>query len=99
MFAKLTALVSNQPSFPYNIGKLHTHAWGSGWSHYEGTAKEDGSVVSIFKMSSTSPSDRALLAARNGVKRLKTVRGGLSLRESYRMHPLYVIPVSLLVGF
>ena len=73
MFAKLTALVSNQPVFPYNIGKVYGDAWGSGWSHCEGTTKEDGTPVSIFKMSSVSTSDRTLIAARNGIKRLKMV--------------------------
>lgn len=73
MFAKLSALVSSSPTFPYNLGKAFGVAWGASWTHYQGTTREDGSAVSIFKVSSTSANDRTLLAARNGVKRLKMV--------------------------
>lgn len=74
MFAKLTALVSSSPAFPYNLRKAYSVAWGGSWTHYQGTTREDGTAVSIFKVSSTSSNDRVLQAARNGVKRLKMVR-------------------------
>ena len=73
MFAKLTALVSSSPAFPYQLGHAYDVAWGSGWTHYKGTKKEDGSSVSIFKLTSDSAQDRRLAAARNGVKRLRMV--------------------------
>ena len=73
MFAKLTALVSSGPTFPYTLGEAYGAAWGS-WTHFRGKAKEDGAAVSVFKISAASKSDPKLQSARNGVKRLKTVR-------------------------
>ncbi len=73
MFAKLTALVSSSPTFPYQLGDAYEDAWGSGWTHYKGNKKEDGSLVSVFKLTSDSPHDRRLVAARNGIKRLRMV--------------------------
>ena len=73
MFAKLTALVSSGPTFPYTLGEAYRAAWGS-WTHFRGKAKEDGAAVSIFKISAASKSDPKLQSARNGVKRLKMVR-------------------------
>ncbi|KAF6143030.1 hypothetical protein GIB67_041098 [Kingdonia uniflora] len=58
---------------PYNIGEPYGSSWGS-WIHYRGTSKDDGSPVSIFSLSGTNPQDGHLCAARNGVKRLRTVR-------------------------
>lgn len=58
---------------PYNIGDPYPSAWGS-WSHFQGTSKDDGSPVSIFSISGTNAQDGHLAAARNGVKRLRTVR-------------------------
>lgn len=58
---------------PYNIGDPYPSAWGS-WSHFHGTSKDDGSPVSIFSISGTNAQDGHLAAARNGVKRLRTVR-------------------------
>ncbi|WCJ20096.1 N-terminal kinase-like protein [Euphorbia peplus] len=59
---------------PYNIvGDPYPSAWGS-WSHHRGTSKDDGSPVSIFSLSGTNAQDAHLSAARNGVKRLRTVR-------------------------
>ncbi|XP_044509401.1 probable inactive serine/threonine-protein kinase scy1 isoform X2 [Mangifera indica] len=58
---------------PYYIGDTYPSAWGS-WTHFHGTAKDDGSPVSIFSISGTSAQDGHLAAARNGVKRLRTVR-------------------------
>lgn len=74
MFAKLTAFVSSSPAFPYQLGDAYEDAWGIGWTHYKGSKKEDGSLVSIFKLTSESAHDRRLVAARNGVKRLRMVR-------------------------
>ena len=73
MFAKLTALVSSSPTFPYQLGDPYDDAWGCSWTHYKGTKKEDGSVVSVFKLTSENAHDRKLVAARNGVKRLRMV--------------------------
>ncbi|XP_043724863.1 probable inactive serine/threonine-protein kinase scy1 isoform X2 [Telopea speciosissima] len=58
---------------PYNIGEPYSSAWGS-WTHYHGTSKDDGSLVSIFSLSGSSSQDGHLAAGRNGVKRLRTVR-------------------------
>lgn len=73
MFASFKALVSSGYTFPYNVGAPYSHAWGS-WTHLRGTVKEDESPVSIFKISSSNKNDAKLVAARNGVKRLKLVR-------------------------
>ncbi|XP_068647824.1 uncharacterized protein [Aristolochia californica] len=59
--------------FPYNIENPYSSAWGS-WTHYRGTSKDDGSLVSIFSLSGSNPQDGLLAAGRNGVKRLRTVR-------------------------
>lgn len=59
--------------FPYNIGEPYPSAWGS-WTHYRGTTKDDASSVSIFSLSGSSSQDGHLVAGRNGVKRLRTVR-------------------------
>ena len=72
MFAKLSALVSSAPSFPYQIGEPYRTAWG-GWKHFQGTSNSDGSAVSIFRTSSSNKQDPKLTSARNGVKRLRTV--------------------------
>ncbi|PKA51129.1 hypothetical protein AXF42_Ash010569 [Apostasia shenzhenica] len=58
---------------PYNIGEPYSSAWGS-WTHYRGTSKDDGSPVSIFSLSGSSSQDGHLIAGRNGIKRLRTVR-------------------------
>lgn len=47
--------------------------WGS-WQLYSGTLRADGSAVSIFRLSVSNPGDPKLAAARNGVKRLRTLR-------------------------
>ncbi|KAL3157198.1 hypothetical protein ABBQ38_001437 [Trebouxia sp. C0009 RCD-2024] len=74
MFAKLSALVSSAPSFPYQlVGEPYRTAWG-GWKHFKGTSNSDGSAVSIFRTSSTNKQDPKLTSARNGVKRLRTLR-------------------------
>ncbi|XP_077214839.1 kinase family with ARM repeat domain-containing protein isoform X2 [Tasmannia lanceolata] len=58
---------------PYNIGEPYSSAWGS-WTHSRGTSKDDGSLVSIFSLSGSNVQDGHMAAARNGVKRLRTVR-------------------------
>ncbi|XP_042015113.1 probable inactive serine/threonine-protein kinase scy1 isoform X1 [Salvia splendens] len=58
---------------PYDIGEPYSSAWGS-WVHYRGTSKDDGAPVSIFSLSGSSANDGHLVAGRNGVKRLRTVR-------------------------
>ncbi|KAL2645070.1 hypothetical protein R1flu_012657 [Riccia fluitans] len=58
---------------PYNIGEPYSTAWGS-WTHYRGTSKDDNSPVSIFSLVGISGQDGRLVAARNGAKRLRTVR-------------------------
>lgn len=73
MFAKLSALVGGGSTFAYNLGEPYSVAWGC-WSHLSGTAKEDGSRVSIFKVTGHT-GDTAVAAARHGVKKLRTVIG------------------------
>lgn len=68
----LKQLVGSTSSFPYTLGVAHTTAFGA-WSHYDGTSKEDNSSVSIFKLSASKSDPQKLQAARNGVKRLKSV--------------------------
>lgn len=72
-FAKLSSLVSGGYNFPYNIGDAYSTSWGS-WSHHEGTHKETGAAVSIFRVSSSNKDEPKMVAARNGVKRLRTVQ-------------------------
>ncbi|PRQ41448.1 putative protein kinase SCY1-SCYL1 family [Rosa chinensis] len=64
---------SGPKDLPYNIGEPYPSAWGS-WTHFRGTSKDDGSPVSIFSISGSNAQDGHLAAARNGVKRLRTVR-------------------------
>ncbi|KAL6853771.1 hypothetical protein ACP4OV_019800 [Aristida adscensionis] len=77
MFKFLKEVVAGSGSglkdFPYTIGEPYASAWGS-WTHHRGASKDDGSPVSIFSLSGSSPQDRHLVAGRNGVKRLRTVR-------------------------
>ncbi|KAJ7548604.1 hypothetical protein O6H91_07G018900 [Diphasiastrum complanatum] len=58
---------------PYNLGEPYPSAWGA-WTHYRGTSKDDNSPVSIFSFTATNAQDGRLAAARNGAKRLRTVR-------------------------
>ncbi|CAL4960735.1 unnamed protein product [Urochloa decumbens] len=77
MFKFLKEVVAGSGSglkdFPYTVGEPYASAWGS-WTHHRGTSKDDGSPVSIFSLSGSNPQDRHLVAGRNGVKRLRTVR-------------------------
>lgn len=73
MFARLTALVSSGNSLPFELGESFLSSWGP-WSHFQGTLKADGSSCSVFRVSSNNPNDHRLIAARNGVRRLRTFR-------------------------
>lgn len=76
MFKFLKGVVGSSggiKDLPYNIGEPFSSAWGS-WTHYRGTSKDDNSPVSIFSLTCQSNQDGRLAAARNGVKRLRTVR-------------------------
>ncbi|WVZ68391.1 hypothetical protein U9M48_017337 [Paspalum notatum var. saurae] len=77
MFKFLKEVVAGSGSglkdFPYTIGEPYASAWGS-WTHHQGNSKDDGSPVSIFSLSGSNPQDRHLVAGRNGVRRLRTVR-------------------------
>ena len=92
MFARLTALVSSGSSLPFDLGEPLGSTWGA-WAHFRGTAKADGSPVSIFRISAQSKQDPKLVAARNGAKRLRMVgvwtgtgllRSNLALRSLAR---------------
>lgn len=72
MLSRLTALVGGGSSLPFELLEPFPTAWGA-WTHYKATAKTDGSPVSVFKIAATNKSDPKLVAARNGVKRLRTV--------------------------
>ena len=73
MFARLTALVGSGPGLPFDLQEAHPSAWGP-WTHYRATMKADGSAVSVFKVWAHTKDDPRLMAARNGVKRLRMVR-------------------------
>ncbi|XP_078446566.1 kinase family with ARM repeat domain-containing protein isoform X2 [Wolffia australiana] len=77
MFKFLKGVVAGSGSgikdLPYNVGEPYSTAWGS-WTHFRGTSKDDGSPVSIFSLSGSSAQDGHIIAGRNGVKRLRTVR-------------------------
>eukprot|EP00882_Tetradesmus_deserticola_P024416 GHRQ01026682.1.p2 GENE.GHRQ01026682.1~~GHRQ01026682.1.p2 ORF type:complete len:135 (+),score=28.82 GHRQ01026682.1:290-694(+) len=73
MFAKLSALVGGGPALNVNIGPQYDTAWGC-WTHHSCTSKDDGSASSVFKIAAADPNDVKLVAARNGVKRLKMLR-------------------------
>ena len=85
MFASLRQLVSSGNPFPYTLGKPFPAAFGA-WTHFQGVSKEDEAPVSIFRISSNSPSDPKLQAARNGVKRLKLVISSSQCHTSVLKH-------------
>ncbi len=72
-FAKLSSLVSGGYQFPYTLGDAYSTAWGS-WTHFDAVHKESGAAVSVFRVSSANKDEPKMVAARNGVKRLRTVR-------------------------
>lgn len=86
MFAGFAKLAGFGSAFPYTLGAAYPSAWGQ-WTHYDGTSTSDGQRVSVFKISAEDPNDRRLVAARNGVKRLKLVRHPniLSFKDSYEL--------------
>jgi len=73
MFAKLTSLVGGGAVLPFELGEPHSSAWGQ-WTHYRGTLTADGSPCSVFRISAVNKEDPRLRSARNGVKRLRTLR-------------------------
>lgn len=79
MFARLTALVSSGSSLPFELGEPFPSSWGA-WTHYRATAKADGSAVSVFRVSAAAKQDPKLVAARNGVRRLKMVGAAVRAR-------------------
>lgn len=73
MFAKLSALVGTSSGLPFVLETDYGPSWGQ-WTHASGTLTSDGSRVSIFRVSAQRDTDPVLIAARNGVKRLKMLR-------------------------
>eukprot|EP00887_Chlorella_sp_A99_P002497 scaffold6.g2497.t1 len=72
MFSRLTALVGGGPQLPFELGEPASSAWAQ-WQLYHGTLRADGSPVSVF-CTAAQPGDPKLGAARNCVKRLRTLR-------------------------
>ena len=72
----LKQLVGGASAFPYSLGSAHSTAFGE-WVHFDGTSKEDNAPVSIFRLNAGKSDPQKLQAARNGVKRLKSVRAAL----------------------
>ncbi|KAH7616919.1 putative inactive serine/threonine-protein kinase scy1 [Nannochloris sp. 'desiccata'] len=73
MFAKLTSLVGGGVVLPFELGEPHSSAWGQ-WTHYRGTLTADDSPCSVFRISAVNKDEPRLRSARNGVKRLRTLR-------------------------
>ena len=73
MFGRVFALVGGGYQFPFNVGEAYGSSWGA-WTHYNGDSKEDGTPVSVFRISAANKEDPKLVAARNGVKRLRMVK-------------------------
>ena len=71
-FAKLSNLVSGGYTFPYVLGEKYSTAWGQ-WSHYQAEHSDTKVKVSVFRISSSGKDEPKMIAARNGVKRLRTV--------------------------
>lgn len=72
-FAKLSSLVSGGSAFPYTLGDSFGTAWGC-WTHYAATHRDTGEAVSVFRIASARKSEPKMVAARNGVKCLRTLR-------------------------
>ena len=68
----LKQLVGGASAFPYSLGTAYPSAFGE-WAHFEGTSKEDNTPVSVFRLNASKSDPQKLQAARNGVKRLKSV--------------------------
>lgn len=68
-----TSLISGGFSLPYTVGEKHGECWGQ-WEHFRATANADKKPVSLFKLAVNKSDSMAVDGARNGVKRLRTVR-------------------------
>ena len=69
----LKQLVGSASAFPYTLGTSYSTAYGE-WTHFEGISREDNASVSVFRLIASKSDPQKLQAARNGVKRLKSVR-------------------------
>lgn len=81
MFAALKSLVGTADAqFPYEIGEPVDAVSETIWSIHDGRAKADGSKVSVFVVDAKHASPEQLAAARNAIKRLRTLRHPSVLR-------------------
>ena len=80
MLARLSALVGSGSALPFEFiedekndidGVIRVE--NSHWTRSRGIMKADGSKVSVFRISAVDRDDARLRAARNGIKRLRTV--------------------------
>lgn len=87
MFKSLGSLWG--PVFPYTVEATpcDSRCWGGQWAHYRGVSKDDNSAVSIFKIEAADANDKKMIAARNGVKRSKTLKHPniLAYRDSHEL--------------
>lgn len=81
MFAALKSLVgTTDAAFPYAIGDPVDAVSETIWNIHEGRARSDGSKVTIFVVDVKLASTEQLEAARNAIKRLRTLRHPSILR-------------------
>ncbi|OZJ02856.1 hypothetical protein BZG36_03217 [Bifiguratus adelaidae] len=73
--SSLSLLGKDGSAFPYSIGdKAEWYSGQSIWTLYQGTKKEDGSPVSVFRYErQTGQADKFLLA-KNAFRRFRTIR-------------------------
>jgi SCY1-like protein 1 len=92
------------PRLNYDLGDPYPRSVG-GWTHYRGTAKEDGAPVSVFKFVCNDVHKERVRVevARNGAKRLKTTRHPniLMLKDSLEVEEgdkltIYVVTESVM---
>lgn len=76
-FSKLSNLVSGGYTFPYVLGEKYSTAWGQ-WSHFQAEHSDTKVKVSVFRISSSGKDEPKMIAARSGVKRLRTVHAPLA---------------------
>ncbi|GHP09154.1 hypothetical protein PPROV_000789100 [Pycnococcus provasolii] len=75
MLSFLSEKLTGAKQFPYVLEDTPEELGGwAHWNHFQGTKRENSMPVSIFKMSGRSNTDAAVQAARNGMKRLRTMR-------------------------
>ena len=80
-----SSMFSGGFSLPYEIGERHALCWGK-WQHFRATRTTDKKPFSLFRLTA-SPSDALTLeAARNGVKKLRTVRSASCSHEFPALH-------------